>query len=875
MGTERVRYTGCLPEPELPQSPMGWKTMNIREIKGSCCLIFVGLLLLVSGASGAVTQYNTTNGVYSVVTFNGTGTTTWTVPALVEHVQYLIVAGGGSGGSQGAGGGGGAGGVLTCSTYAVTPGQSMSIVVGAGGASVKALWGINGENSSFGSLIANGGGGGGNGSHSYGLPGGSGGGAAGGGVSTNLGGDGTSGQGYRGGYRPTGLAGTGSGGGGGAGAAGGNVSGANNPGNGGAGISSSITGTATDYAGGGGGAANVVTGSGGAGGGGAGSTTDATAGTNGLGGGGGGTYNASYNSGAGGSGVVILSYTTPITSWDYTTPGTYYWTCPDGVHNISVSISGGGGSGHPGWTAGGAASYPGSGGHAAEHQNVSRISVTPGTNYTLVVGTGGVNASYNTASNGGSASSAFGYSKSGGLGGSALTEGYATDGENGMGSLRLAFNGTAGTGGSGGVSGLGYGASGGGGASDSGHATYGGGGADGIILIYVFGYSGGNVPEFSADATNGKPGTLIHFTDLSTISDSSGLTYNWSFGDGTYSSTVGDAQHVYSYTGDYTVSLTLNSSTGEVSETKTAYVVITSQDITTYSVPRTVTLTCVDSDLDPISNVNVTATPLNFTMPTGWLLLYYGIDESLGIDTYSPHGLTGSDGSWGAPLTSSALYNFSFTKSGMADYSMTFYPTSVSYLIKIPTESESTPINEIISYTLYNATINGTAENFNVSYKDTSGGTSKVTLTVKNTSGTVIYTGNTTGFGTGFANVSSGALTHGAGDSYEYSFSAVQSQVGFVNQSYSAKWEGLKTLGAFPDWVAQWIGIGLIMLVGAGFGASSVKFGGIILPILAGFEVLYLRWITPIVGVSAFILAMGILLVVGFIKYSREQERKL
>ena len=51
-------------------------------------------------------------------------------------VEYLVVIGGGGGGGAGsaAGGGGGAGGYLTGTNFALTPGTSYSITVGAGGA---------------------------------------------------------------------------------------------------------------------------------------------------------------------------------------------------------------------------------------------------------------------------------------------------------------------------------------------------------------------------------------------------------------------------------------------------------------------------------------------------------------------------------------------------------------------------------------------------------------------------------------------------------------------------------------------------------------------------------------------------------------------
>ena len=91
-----------------------------------------GLIRPLTGGIGLQTFYRV---------FANTGT--FTVPANVTTIDYLIVAGGGSGGQDGGGrdvacGGGGAGGVLTGASYPVTPGQTFTITVGAGGSNYGA-----------------------------------------------------------------------------------------------------------------------------------------------------------------------------------------------------------------------------------------------------------------------------------------------------------------------------------------------------------------------------------------------------------------------------------------------------------------------------------------------------------------------------------------------------------------------------------------------------------------------------------------------------------------------------------------------------------------------------------------------------------------
>lgn len=76
----------------------------------------------------------------NILSFSTPGTFIWTVPALLNYVSVFIVAGGGPGsgsmwdGSQAAAGtGGGAGACGFLANVAVTPGSSVTVVVGSGG----------------------------------------------------------------------------------------------------------------------------------------------------------------------------------------------------------------------------------------------------------------------------------------------------------------------------------------------------------------------------------------------------------------------------------------------------------------------------------------------------------------------------------------------------------------------------------------------------------------------------------------------------------------------------------------------------------------------------------------------------------------------
>jgi hypothetical protein len=90
---------------------------------------------------------STVGAVYTVAQFSTAITCTWTIPAGVTSVAALAVGGGGGGAgasgshlaspkvaNSGAAGAGGGGAEISTANGSVTPGQSLTIVVGAGGA---------------------------------------------------------------------------------------------------------------------------------------------------------------------------------------------------------------------------------------------------------------------------------------------------------------------------------------------------------------------------------------------------------------------------------------------------------------------------------------------------------------------------------------------------------------------------------------------------------------------------------------------------------------------------------------------------------------------------------------------------------------------
>ncbi len=289
----------------------------------------------------------TTAGGYRIHSFLSSGT--FVVPSSFLGTVDVLVVGGGGGGGADMGGGGGGGGVLYNTNFAVTPGTSIPVTVGAGGAGAangnNVARGTNGSPSTFSSITALGGGGGASRHDGNNNPAGTGSGVVGSGGGCSGAGNMTSGYGGAPGVGTPGQGNNGGGsaapytwypgGGGGAGSAGTSA-----PANGGAGVANAILGTTYYWGAGGGGAGYTnIAGNGGIGGGGGGApkvsggglagTGGLNAGTDGAvgilgqqtnvpggngaentgsGGGGGSHYNNGNHGGAGGSGIVIVRY---------------------------------------------------------------------------------------------------------------------------------------------------------------------------------------------------------------------------------------------------------------------------------------------------------------------------------------------------------------------------------------------------------------------------------------------------------------------------------------------------------------------------------------------------------------------------------------
>lgn len=215
---------------------------------------------------------------------------------------------------------------------------------------------------------------------------------------------------------------------------------------------------------------------------------------------------------------------------EFTTPGSYSWTAPDGVTSVCIVCVGGGGGGMFYNRSSTSYTYAMSGGGGGALAWLNDYPVTPGNSYSVVVGAGGVDGQYSAGSTAGSASTFVGSSVIQANGGSPGR--YNQNIAGGTYTVSSAY-GTSGGGNGGGTTKT----------SSSGYGPAGGGGAGG------YSGNGGNGRDDNAsggDAGNGGGGSGGGASDNSTYVDhiSGGGGGVGIYGEGTSgaSSTTGSGQ---------------------------------------------------------------------------------------------------------------------------------------------------------------------------------------------------------------------------------------------------------------------------------------------------------------------------------------------
>lgn len=294
---------------------------------------------------------------------------------------------------------------------------------------------------------------------------------------------------------------------------------------------------------------------------------------------------------------------------------------------------------------------------------------------------------------------------------------------------------------------------------------------------------------------------------------------------------------------------------------------------TTFYVPQQVRIRLYDQNLQPLNHVYITSTPLNFTAPADWTNVLFGIDNSVNMNGTTLTGFTGSDGSWAAPMLASFEYQFRFIDASRSiDVNMTFYPSQTEYVFQIPVGFVKMPdLINTVSFSLGNASINSTAEYVNMTYADTSGGTTYLNFTVTNQSGYIV---SSELYPAGAASATySQVIIHGSGQEYTYGFSAVQSSYGWINNSGTMSFATTVALfGQSPGWIEYWLSVGIIIILAAAFSVFSIRFAMLIIPLISWFLQYVTGWFD--IGIGGALMFGGVF-VLGVLKYIRDSENKI
>ena len=149
------------------------------------------------------------------------------------------------------------------------------------------------------------------------------------------------------------------------------------------------------------------------------------------------------------------------------------------------------------------------------------------------------------------------------------------------------------------------------------------------------------VVDFSANVTTGQFPLGVKFTDESTNTPTS---WNWSFGDGNFSTTQNPA-YTYGYFGTYTVNLTATNVYGSANTSKTDYITVTNPPAPTASFTVNETMPCM--------NDTVQFTDTSTGSPSSWTWTFGDGNSSV---LQNPTNTYASEGSYTINMSATNAY---------------------------------------------------------------------------------------------------------------------------------------------------------------------------------------------------------------------------
>ena len=240
--------------------------------------------------------------------------------------------------------------------------------------------------------------------------------------------------------------------------------------------------------------------------------------------------------------------------------------------------------------------------------------------------------------------------------------------------------------------------------------------------------------EFSGTPRSGEKPLTVQFTDQSTPGTGTITSWSWTFGDGG-TSTAQDPSHVYGSDGTYSVSLTIQTSIGSNTETKSGYIVVSTGPTagftgTPRSGPKPLTVQFTDQSTPGTSAI------------TGWA---WSFGDGGTSTSQNPSHAYAASGNYSVSLTvTTASGTDSDTKLGYILVSDPVFPVAAFSAsprtgirpLEVHFADQSTPGSFPITSWSWSFGDGGTSTSQNPTHAYAAAGTYDVTLTVTTSAGT-------------------------------------------------------------------------------------------------------------------------------------------
>lgn len=282
--------------------------------------------------------------------------------------------------------------------------------------------------------------------------------------------------------------------------------------------------------------------------------------------------------------------------------------------------------------------------------------------------------------------------------------------------------------------------------------------------------------------------------------------------------------------------------------------------------------------LYPVEGVTVTVAPIETTGEVSWLEDWLGLGEAVDVLGTTMTGTTGSDGSITFMMIQNVKYRMTFYKEGIIDTSYDLTPQDSYY--DVLTWNIGVDLNpwlpggsnqyEIVRVNITTQEIDSDTARIYVEYNDAALSTSTLSITVENSTGTTLDT--YTASPKNYVNRTFSVEDY-SGETYTVRINATHGDFGEIKRTYNVAFGGrFVEIPGFPDWAYLYLAMGILILIGMIFGASSAEEGGLVI-CLFGWILLGIGWLQEIqiMGAVGLIFATVAAVVWNMMKWRRKQ----